>query len=306
MRYISAAFGLLATCCYSVAACADFQTEIGFGYTQIKTRAHPRSADDWLNYNHSGQQIYLDLHFNPVTTEAVPLSDAAFLGRSSHLRLSQNKLDFEAGVHGNGQGFPTMDSIGSDEEARARTREVQGFWADSESDFALRLGYARYEDSFISESKFKAYIFGLGYYLSDSSYVELQYLKYRFSNEPITSPPRSNNPETYQLAYKNVVFSGSRAVTDIEFQVTKTPFSEQLGTSLAWYTGATGKIGLRVAMNNRDRIGLPSYQYGAFYEVFFDQQWLLRFTYDTGRHGVTTDAVRVTEQSVGVTAAVRF
>lgn len=306
MRYITAVCGLLAGC-YSVTVCADFQTEIGYGYSQHKTRAHPRAASDSVNYNHTGQQIYLDLHFDPVATEAVPLSDAAFLGRSSYLRLSQDKLDFDAGVHSHWQDEPQeVSSELEEQDARARTRAVEGFWADDDSDFALRLGYARYQDSFISASGFKAYTLGVGYYLSDTSYIELQYLKYRFSSEPTAPAPRSNNPETYQLSYKNVLFSDQRAITDIELHVTKTPWGEQLGTSLAWYTGATGKIGVRVAMNNRDRIGLPSYDYGAFYEVFFDQQLLVRLSYDSGRHGVETDAVRVTEHTYGVTAALRF
>lgn len=305
MRYIFALCGLLAGC-YSVATCADFQTEIGFSYSQHKTRTHPRAADDWINYNHTGQQIYLDLHFDPVPTEAVPLSDAAFLGRSSYLRLSQDKLGFDAEQQDGGMDAPSGDLSAIEAPNHSKTRAIEGFWADHESDFALRLGYTRHEDSSISDSKYKVYLLGFGYYLSDSSYLELRYHKYRFADAPSSPVPRSSNPETYQLAYKNILFSGQRAVTDIEFEVTKTPYGEQLGTSLAWYTGAASKIGLRAAMNNRDRIGLPSYEYGAFYEVFLDQQWLLRITYDTGRHGVETNPVRVTEHTLGASGALRF
>lgn len=307
MRRFSAVYGLLA-CFYSVATCADYQTELGFGYSQHKTRAHPDIYSDWVNYNHVGQQIYLHLYFDPVSTEGKPLSDAAFLDRSSHLRLTQDKLDFDAGVSGAWSTEPSVDVRSApDDPVRSKSRAIEGFWTDDDSDFALRLGYARYEDSFISASKFKAYLLGIGYYLSDSSYLELQYQKYSFSDEPAAPPPRSSNPETYQLLYKNVLFSGQRAVTDIEFQVSKTPFGENMGASLAWFAGASSKFGLRVAMHNRDRMGLPSYHYGAFYDVFFDQQWLVRLTYDTGRHGVASeDPVRVTEHNFGMVLAIRF
>lgn len=297
MRVFSAAlFFSTAVLFFSTAVWADYQTEVGVGYHQHKTRTHPLALDTGVHYDHQGNSVQLNLYFSPVSTDRGPLSDAAFLNRSSYLVLSQDKLDFDRD-----------ENAAPDTRVATKTRNIGGFWADDDGNFSLSLAYTRYEDSWVSPSKFNAYQVGVGYYLSDSSHLQVNYRKYRFADEQAPPAVRSGHPETYQILYKNVVFSGQRAVTDIELQISKTPYAETLGTSLAWYTGTTGKLGIRVAMNNRDRLGLPSYHYGAFYEVFFDPQLVVRLTYDRGRHGVESeDPMRVTEHAVGVNGAVRF
>lgn len=125
MKIKTLAAALAFTCASGIAVAQDYQFEVGVNYVNVDF--DNAGSDDSFG-------VYGEYHFQPVRVGSNPLAEAAFINRSSHVRVTASE-DFDA-LHGAVDFYipDTIFFVGADV---VRT-DYDG--ADTENDWGVRFG----------------------------------------------------------------------------------------------------------------------------------------------------------------------
>ncbi len=279
---------LLMSAMLSASAVADYQVELeaGLGHTE-----------SYESYGY-GSRPYLDgyrswgvagtYYLAPVATQAVPLSDAGFLSKSSSVAVALMRQD--------------------PEDIETTTVDLEAIWVSPQGFFA-GISYYDYEDDYGESSTFTDAGPGilLGTYLGDTSAVRLHYEKTEFDSKAPGYRRSEPDREKYTLAYKNVVMVDGRAHSSIEVELAKSNYAVELDTSLGWYLGNNFKYGVAVGLSDYDA-SVDHRSYGAWLEYFIVENLAIAADFTVAKYFVSdVDGIfRLDEKSFFLSGKYRF
>lgn len=274
---------------FSSSAMAQYQVELDAGVVHVETQAN-RSGFARYNDAYETTDLTATYYFVPVVTENVALSDAAFLARSSSLKVSLQESNF------------------NDFDESSKLVDLQ--WV-AFSGAALGLIYEEREggnDNYIEEWSGPGV--RIGQYIGDSSMISLRYQnhKYEYRDENMFDDESRSNREIYALSYKNVIIENNLATADIEIELEKSNEYVQLRSKLGWYAGKNIKYGVTAGIIDFDRYRPGRRSFSVWGEWFILQN--LAFSADYQVLKVQTNSggsdFRFEEDSVRLGIAYRF
>lgn len=229
MKKEIAVLGLL----FSSSAMAQYQLELNAGVAHVESQTNVPGFGRY-NEAYENSDVVATYYFSPVAIDNVALSDAAFLARSSWVRLNLQESNFNV---------VDVSSV-----------LVEGHWVTSRGT-AFSVTYNEWERVTANEAEERhGPGVRLGQYIGDSSMVGLRYQnqKYEYRDESGLYNESISDREIYSLLYKNVVMSNNRATADIEVELEKSNEQVQLRSKLGWYYGNNTKYGVTAGIVDFD------------------------------------------------------
>lgn len=181
---------------------AQYQFEVDAGVVHVEAQSNI-SGSERYNDAYEKPDLSASYYFTPVATDNVALSDAAFLAKSSWVRLNIQESNFDV-----------VD--GSSMRADAQWVTPSG------TTFGLIYNeWERITTNYVEERRGPGV--RLGQYIGDSSMISLRYQnqKYEYSEGSGLYDESTSDRETYALLYKDVVLVNDRATADIEVELEK-------------------------------------------------------------------------------------
>lgn len=270
-------------------AMADYQLEleVGVRHSEVEERYSP-----YFDNFREGYETFIGggtYYFSPVSTETVPLSDAAFVARAS------------------GVSFRATSAEPMESEQVSMSGEIT--WV-LRNDFIVGLNYSHYEsdEEDVTLTRAGPGIKG-GYYLSETSAVILTYQDTTLElDSPYSSLYYFEQPdrEIYNVMYKNLVMKDGQAKSDIELTLMKDNFLVELGARVGLFLNNNTKVGVAAKLSDYDYYG-DGRTLGIWAEYFPSENIAIAIeleretsaSYDDGNY-------RFEENIAGITSIFRF
>lgn len=272
-------------------AMADYQVEmeIGVSHTELEENYQPyfgRFREGYETFSAGGTY-----YFSPVSTEAVPLSDAAFVARASNLKVRATSAE------------PM--------ESEQLTVDGEATWI-FQNGVIVGLNYFRYEsdEEDVTFTRAGPGIKG-GYYLSETSAVILTYQDTTLElDSPYSSLYYFEQPdrEIYNVMYKNLVMKDGQAKSDIELALMKDNLLVELGARVGLFLNNNAKVGVAVKLSDYDIEYIEDDRTLGIWAEYFPSEnlaILVELERETSVSYVDGN-YRLEEMTAGVTAKVRF
>lgn len=270
-------------------AVADYQVEleVGVRHSEVEESYFP-----YFDNFREGYETFIGggtYYFSPVSTEAVPLSDAAFVSRTS------------------GASFRVTSAEPMESEQVSMDGEVT--WI-LQNGFIVGLNYAHYESD-EEDSTFTQAGPGIkgGYYLGETSAVIVTYQDTTLEFEsPYSSLYYVEQPdrEIYSVTYKNLVMQDGQAKSDMELTLMKDNFVVELGARVGLFLNNNTKFGVAAKLSDYDYYG-DDRIIGLWAEYFPSDNIAVAVELERETSASYGDGnYRFEENIAGITAIVRF
>lgn len=268
---------------------ADYQVELeaGVRHSEVEESYVPNFANLREGYEtFIGGGTY---YFSPVSTEAVPLSDAAFVARAS--------------------GVSFRATSAEPMEAEERNLDAEITWV-MQNGLIAGLNYMHHEleDEFSTWTQTGPGI-KAGYYLGETSAVTVTYQNTTLEvDNPYSSLYYIELPdrEIYSVVYKNLVIKDGQAKSDVELILRKNNFLVELGTRVGLYLNNSAKFGVAAMLRDYDNY-IDDRTFGLWAEYFLGENVAVgvELQRETGASHDDSN-YRLEQNSVELTTVVRF